>query len=60
MLLEKYKCNTCYSKDRTKTGLAFVDVAERYHGDSKALALLTIEINGAHGAAPRHCHCTPR
>jgi|SRR6516225_1227943 cytochrome c len=54
-LLGKYNCNFCHARDEAKTGPAFIDIAERYSGDTKAIAKLTVEIrNGAHGAGPWH------
>ena len=54
-LLEKYRCNACHAATEAKTGPAYLDVAERYRGDSNALTTLSTEIrNGAHGAGPWH------
>jgi cytochrome c len=54
-LLQKYKCNSCHAVDESKTGPAFVDVAAKYRGDSKALAKLVATIRGgAHDSGPWH------
>ena len=54
-LLERYKCNVCHAERETKTGPAYVDIAARYRGDSRAAAMLVSEVGrGAHGAGPWH------
>ena len=54
-LLRKYKCNSCHAEDETRTGPAFVDIATRYRGDSRATATLAAAIkDGARGAGPWH------
>ena len=54
-LLGKYSCNFCHARDQAKTGPAFIDIAQRYSGDAKAIAKLSVEIrSGAHGAGPWH------
>ena len=55
VLLQKYKCNSCHAEDETRTGPAFVDIATRYRGDSKATATVAAVIkDGARGAGPWH------
>lgn len=52
-LLQKYDCTLCHAKDEAKTGPAFVEVAARYRGDSKAVAKLAAVVRkGAHGGGP--------
>jgi len=53
--LQHYKCYVCHANDETRTGPAYVDVAARYRGNPKAVAILEAAIKrGAHGSGPWH------
>ena len=53
VLLERYKCTICHTRDEPRTGPAFVDVAAKYRGDAKAPARLAREVaSGTHGRGP--------
>ena len=54
-LLEQYRCYICHSNDETKTGPAYVDVAGKYRGNPRAVAIVAAVVRkGAHGAGPWH------
>ena len=55
VLLEKYRCYLCHADHEVKTGPAYVDVAARYRGNSRAVAILAATVRkGARGSGPWH------
>lgn len=61
VLLRRYDCHLCHAYDETKTGPAYVDIAARYRGNSRAVATLTgIVRKGAHGSGPWHMPPSPQ
>ncbi len=54
-LLQQYKCYLCHANDETRTGPAYVDVAGKYRGNPRALAIVAAVVRkGAHGPGPWH------
>jgi cytochrome c len=55
-LLRKHGCDTCHSVDNKVVGPAFREIAGKYRGDSKALAMLEKKMrkggSGAWGSMP--------
>ena len=55
VLLQRYNCYVCHADNETRTGPAYIEVAERYRGNRKAASVLTAVVRqGAHGAGPWH------
>lgn len=55
ILFQQYKCYVCHTDDEYKTGPAYVDVATRYRGNPRAVAILTAAIRkSGHGSGPWH------
>ena len=55
ILLQQYKCYICHADDETKTGPAYADVAAKYRGNPKAVAILAAVVRkGAYGGGPWH------
>ena len=55
VLLRQYRCYMCHADRDSKTGPAYVDVARRYRGNARAVAILTAEITkGVKGSGPWH------
>lgn len=55
VLLEQYKCYSCHADDETKTGPAYVVVADKYRGNPKAVATVASMIRkGIHDGGPWH------
>jgi cytochrome c len=55
VLLNQYKCYICHSNNETKTGPAYVDVAAKYGGNPRAVAILAAVVRkGAHSGGPWH------
>jgi cytochrome c551/c552 len=54
-LLEAHKCYVCHGDSEARAGPAFVDVAQRYHGQSKAVASVAALIrSGSSSGGPWH------
>jgi cytochrome c len=54
-LLRQYKCYICHADDETKTGPAYVDVANRYKGNPQAVAIVSgVVRKGASSGGPWH------
>lgn len=52
-LIRRYDCYTCHADEEAKAGPAFVDVAAKYQGNSRGVAILTALVkNGRHGEGP--------
>jgi len=52
-LLQKYKCYICHANEETKAGPAYIDVAGRYKGNPKAIAIVAAIVRkGEHGGGP--------
>ena len=59
-LLQRYKCYICHADKETKTGPAYVDVAAKYAGDPRAVAIVAATVrNGVHGSGPWHMPAHP-
>ena len=59
--LAKYDCLICHAVDETKTGPAFVEIAERSRGDPHAAEKLRAVLQeGAHGGGPWHMPPAPQ
>jgi cytochrome c len=54
-LLQQHKCYICHADRETKTGPAYSDVASRYRGNAKAVAIIAgVVREGARGHGPWH------
>jgi cytochrome c len=54
-LLQTHDCRLCHADRETKTGPAYVDVADKYHGNPDAeSSLVNVIRKGARGAGPWH------
>jgi cytochrome c len=54
-LLQQYKCYICHANNETKTGPAYIDVAAKYRGSPRAVAIVAaVVIKGARSAGPWH------
>ena len=52
-LLQTYNCAICHADRDTKTGPAFVDVADKYRGNPQAVSILVAVVRkGVHGEGP--------
>ena len=53
VVLERYKCYVCHADREARTGPAYLEVAEKYRGDSRARTMLVAEVRkGTHGSGP--------
>jgi cytochrome c len=53
VLLERYKCYVCHADREARTGPAYVDIAQKYSGDSGARTMVVAEVRkGTHGSGP--------
>jgi len=46
VLLERYRCNVCHAKEEAGTGPAFVDIADRFRHDRRAVPKVAAIIRG--------------
>ena len=55
VLLQQYKCYSCHADVETKTGPAYVDVADKYRGNPQAVPIVAAVIRkGIHDTGPWH------
>jgi cytochrome c len=55
VLLQQYKCYICHGDVEAKAGPAYVDVAAKYRGNPKAVAIVAAMVRkGVRGNAPWH------
>jgi cytochrome c551/c552 len=52
VLLRQYQCTVCHARAETLAGPSWIDIATRYKGNAKAIAILTgVVKKGEHGEA---------